>query len=59
MIHPNRTSAVNAARANARYFKVPYVVFTDTSGNLRVEQYDATLTCHNVNAEVFRPPEKE
>ncbi len=34
----NLTEAKVQAQANANYFRVPYVVFTDTSSNLRVER---------------------
>jgi hypothetical protein len=34
----SRVTALNQARANARFFGRPYYVFTDTSGNLHVER---------------------
>jgi hypothetical protein len=38
--HPGRDmiKARNNAQANADYFNVPFVIFTDTSGNIRIEK---------------------
>jgi hypothetical protein len=48
------STARGSAQANADYFGVPYVVFTDTSGRLRVEALDANSTAHKTG-EVFYP----
>jgi hypothetical protein len=44
--------AVAQALANTKAFDWPYVVFTDTNGNWRVERYDTTLACHR-SGEVY------
>ena len=50
----NMKHARRTAQANANYFGVPYVVFSDTSGNLRIER--ASIGPKNVPwKETFKP----
>jgi len=51
------TQAKQNAQANANYSGKPYVVFSDTSGNLRIERYDEKLTCHREMAHAVLHPQ--
>ena len=48
--------AMAAAKGNAEWFKRPYAVFTDTSGNWRSEAYVPSWRCH-AEARIVRPDE--
>lgn len=48
--------AKNDAQANADFFRLPFVVFQDISGNTHCEMYDSSLACHK-QGEVFSPKE--
>ena len=54
--------SMTEARQNANYlasfFQLPYVIFTDTSGNLRCERYDARLTCHREGEVICTHPNR-
>ena len=52
MICNDPQTAAKTAQANADRFQVPYVVFFDTMGNLRVERDSAT---RQVDGMVYRP----
>ena len=52
------TQARLNAQANADYFGWPYVVFSDTNSNLRIERYDHTLTCHREGEIIYPQQEK-
>ena len=49
--------ATKQAKANAKYFGIPYVVFNDTSGNWRCERLTKTVNPLSARKEatVFRP----
>lgn len=51
------TQAKKQAQANADFFGIPYAIFTDTSGNMRIERYDDSLTCHR-NGTIVQPQYK-
>lgn len=55
MLARSVTEAMKQARLNADYFGVPFVVFYDTSGNVRVESQE---TC-SVDGCVVIPNLKE
>jgi hypothetical protein len=51
------SEATKQAKANARYFNVPYVVFSDQAGNWRCERLTKTVNplSSRKDAIVFRP----
>jgi hypothetical protein len=49
---------VARAQANADFFGWPYVIFTDTAGQNRIERYDQALTCHRQGAVVYPNPDR-
>lgn len=56
----NYYDARHAAELNASTFSVPFIVFTDTSGNWHCERYDPTLSCHRgPSITIIHPPLKE
>ncbi len=58
MMSPSSSKAKEAAKANADYFNVPFVIFMDTSLVWRVERYDDTLACHREGI-IFLPHTKK
>lgn len=55
---PDYKHACKNAQANADYFKMPYVVFQDTSGNWRSESQSIAPKNLGYEPEVFYPKEK-
>jgi len=46
-------SARRHAQANADYFQVPFVIFTDTCGNIHIERQ--AIGPRNIDVEVIQP----
>ena len=50
------TQARARAQANADFFQRPYVIFSDTNSNLRIERYDPQWTCHREGEVIYPKP---